>query len=409
MTTATIEALATGLPVIATRHSGFPDQVDHGVNGYLVEEANPKELADRILEFIEHPEWWPAMSRASRQIALGKYDRTPLINRQCELYESIALGAKQIAFFVGVFPAISETWLINQIADLLDRGIDVRIYAFRRGEEEHVSDRFFSYRMSERTTYLAMPESLVSRIFFAIPKLARLAVSSPRALFAVLNTKRFGRNALSLKMLYWTAPVIGLKADIVHCHFGTVANRVLALREVLGMTQPLLTSFYGLDVSHIPHVKGNTYYDRLKSACDHFIVMSNNMKERVVALGFDGKKITVLPISVEVGAYPYRERSLDEERPVRMLSVGRFVEKKGFDDLLQAIALVRGRTMRKFELTIVGGGELDGELQGLTKRLELTSVVHFAGYMKVQDIVELSLASDLYLQPSKTAKNGDME
>lgn len=409
MTTATIEALATGLPVIATRHSGFPDQVDHGVNGYLVEEANPGELAERILEFIEHPERWPAMSKASRALALRKYDRKPLIDRQCALYETIAPGAKRIAFFVGTFPAISETWLINQIADLLDRGIDVRIYAFGGGKVEHVSDRFFSYRMSERTTYLAMPGSWISRIFLAIPKLARLALFHPRAALAVLNPKRFGRNALSLKMLFWTAPVVGLEADIVHCHFGTVANRVLGIRDVLGMAQPLLTSFYGLDVSHVPQAKGKVYYDRLKGACDHFIVMSNNMKERVAALGFEAKKLTVLPISVEVGAYPFRERSLDGDRPIRMLCVGRFVEKKGFDDLLHAIALVRGRTSKKIELTIVGGGELEGEHKELAKRLELSSIVRFAGYMKVQDIVELSLASDLYVQPSKTAKNGDME
>ena len=43
---------------------------------------------------------------------------------------TMANKPSKIAFVVGVFPAVSETWMINQITGLLDRGFDIDIYAF---------------------------------------------------------------------------------------------------------------------------------------------------------------------------------------------------------------------------------------------------------------------------------------
>lgn len=89
MTTAAIEALAMGIPCITTDHSGFPEQIEQGVNGYMVPEGDYKALADRILYMMSHPEEWPAMSRAARRSMEEKYDSKILIKRQIEIYESL--------------------------------------------------------------------------------------------------------------------------------------------------------------------------------------------------------------------------------------------------------------------------------------------------------------------------------
>ena len=52
------QALATGLPVITTRHSGLPDQVKDGVNGWLVDEGDYQTLAKKIVYFLDRPELW---------------------------------------------------------------------------------------------------------------------------------------------------------------------------------------------------------------------------------------------------------------------------------------------------------------------------------------------------------------
>ncbi len=61
------EAMATGLPVVATNHGGIPEMIQHGVNGLLVEEHDPQGLADSITYLIEHPERAVSLGRAARQ------------------------------------------------------------------------------------------------------------------------------------------------------------------------------------------------------------------------------------------------------------------------------------------------------------------------------------------------------
>jgi len=71
----------------------------------------------------------------------------------------------KVAFVIGSFPAISETFIINQVADLYDQGVEVEIFSFRRGNHENISQRFFDYQMAQRTHYLDMPENIFRRFF----------------------------------------------------------------------------------------------------------------------------------------------------------------------------------------------------------------------------------------------------
>lgn len=89
MTTATMQALATGLPTIATRHSAFPDQIKEGKNGFLVNEGDYKALANKILYYIDHPEIWPGMSRFGREHVKKNYDCEALINKQINYYKDL--------------------------------------------------------------------------------------------------------------------------------------------------------------------------------------------------------------------------------------------------------------------------------------------------------------------------------
>lgn len=89
MNTIISQALATGLPVVTTRHSGLPDQVKDAKNGYLVPEGDYQALAEAILRYLEHPETWAAMSRFGREHVLAHYDSRALIAKQIKIYEDI--------------------------------------------------------------------------------------------------------------------------------------------------------------------------------------------------------------------------------------------------------------------------------------------------------------------------------
>lgn len=89
MTTAAIEALAMGIPCVTTDHSGFPEQIEQGVNGYMVPEGDYEALAEKILYMMNHSELWPAMSRAARQSMADKYDSKVLLQKQIGIYNAL--------------------------------------------------------------------------------------------------------------------------------------------------------------------------------------------------------------------------------------------------------------------------------------------------------------------------------
>ncbi|KKQ54598.1 MAG: hypothetical protein US83_C0005G0004 [Candidatus Falkowbacteria bacterium GW2011_GWC2_38_22] len=89
MTTSVIQALATGLPCIATIHSAFPDQIIDNKNGFLVNEGDYEALAERILYCMDHSEFWPEYGRYGRELAMEKYDAKSLIDTQVDCYHEI--------------------------------------------------------------------------------------------------------------------------------------------------------------------------------------------------------------------------------------------------------------------------------------------------------------------------------
>jgi colanic acid/amylovoran biosynthesis glycosyltransferase len=78
------EAAACGLPIVATRHSGIPEIVVDGVNGYLVAEHDIDGMAAKMAELARDPPRWSAFGRAGRALvedrfagdaAIARYER----------------------------------------------------------------------------------------------------------------------------------------------------------------------------------------------------------------------------------------------------------------------------------------------------------------------------------------------
>ena len=90
MNTIITQAMATGLPVIATNHSGLPEQVLDGHNGLIVPEGDYHSLANAILWLMNHSEVWPELGRAGRSRAAARYDSKKLVERQIQCYMEVS-------------------------------------------------------------------------------------------------------------------------------------------------------------------------------------------------------------------------------------------------------------------------------------------------------------------------------
>jgi glycosyltransferase involved in cell wall biosynthesis len=92
------------------------------------------------------------------------------------------------------------------------------------------------------------------------------------------------------------------------------------------------------------------------------------------------------------------------QKPFKLLALGRFVEKKGFDVLIQACALLQQQGV-DFELTLAGDGGLARSLKRLTAELGLAERVHFPGFLSHDQLMR----TDVFVMPCKVSGTGDRD
>ena len=83
------EACATGMPVVSTYHSGIPELVFTGKNGFLVDEKDSVQLADKLIYLIDHPEIWESMGKWGRKHVEKHYERSEQARKIENLYSGL--------------------------------------------------------------------------------------------------------------------------------------------------------------------------------------------------------------------------------------------------------------------------------------------------------------------------------
>lgn len=88
-----LEAMATGLPVLATRHGGIPEAVTDGASGLLCPERDPQALMEAMFRFTEHPENMIAMGEDAARSVREEFSQQRAIERLESFYdEAVTIG-----------------------------------------------------------------------------------------------------------------------------------------------------------------------------------------------------------------------------------------------------------------------------------------------------------------------------
>ncbi len=85
-----LEAMAAGVPVVASRHAGIAEAVEHGRTGLLVPEGDPQALADALEQLISQPELRRRLGCAAQTVAAARFDALTQSRRLEEILLRVA-------------------------------------------------------------------------------------------------------------------------------------------------------------------------------------------------------------------------------------------------------------------------------------------------------------------------------
>jgi colanic acid/amylovoran biosynthesis glycosyltransferase len=317
----------------------------------------------------------------------------------------------RIAFIVYQFPCLSETFILRQITGLLDRGHDVNIFASSPPPDGLMHDDVSKYDLLNRTSYFsAVPaHHKVFRLVERFVLFGRQLGRNPVPVLNSVNPVKFGKEAIMLRALYQIAPFLDKPPyDIVHCQFGPLGYTGLLLRDAAVFQGNVVTSFRGSDISSYISLRGRRVYDDLFARGDLFLCVSSFIKDKLVKLGCDERKIIVHKSGVDAGVYDTARPVAKSDGKIRIMTVARLVEKKGVEYGIRAIAQV----LEKYphvEYNIAGDGPLRSRLEPLIEELRVGSHVNLLGWKTQKEVNELLEQADILLAPSITTESGDAE
>src|SRR4030067_441094 len=99
----------------------------------------------------------------------------------------------RIAYIVGGFPVISETFVVNQIAGMAARGCHVDIFATSAGTMARLQEAVERYKLMERVHRLDAPRNYLLRLYRILLLLLVYGWRAPGAVLRSVNIVRYGR------------------------------------------------------------------------------------------------------------------------------------------------------------------------------------------------------------------------
>ncbi len=312
----------------------------------------------------------------------------------------------RLAVIVKGWPRLSETFIAQELVGLEAKGIDLELWSLRHPTDtrRHALHGALKAKVSYLPEYLWREPLRVLAGWWRARRLPGYA-----AAFAAFlrdwprdptpnRGRRFGQACV-------LAAEMGPQTAHLYAHFihtpGSVA-RYAALMRGLGWS----ASAHAKDIWTTPDWEKREKLAGMewcttctKAGHDHLEALGPG-KIRLVYHGLDFARWPPAP------ARPPRDGS-DAGDPVTIVSVGRLVAKKGYDDLIAALA--RMGTARAWRFVHVGGGPLKAQLQAQAQTAGIADRVEWCGARDHADVLATLRAGDLFVLASRIAADGDRD
>jgi glycosyltransferase involved in cell wall biosynthesis len=317
-------------------------------------------------------------------------------------------AANAVAIVLKGYPRLSETFIAHEIRALERRGLKIDLVSLRHPTENrvHPVHREIVSPVRYLPEYLHNEPLRVLRAWRATRRLA--GYRNARAAWLKDLRRDFSRNrARRFGQAMVLAAELPGGVGWLHAHFlhtpASVVRYAAHLRDL-----PWSVSAHAKDVWTIPE-----WEKREKLADCRWLVTCTSVNERHLRSLATPGRVFVVYHGLDPSRFPpprrgaSRRDGADPGDPVRLLSVGRAVEKKGFAVLLAALG--RLTPSLSWRWTHIGGGPLLPHLKRLARRLRLSGRIEWLGTRDQAEVLAAYRRADAFVLASRVAADGDRD
>ncbi len=314
-----------------------------------------------------------------------------------------------VAFVLKGYPRLSEAFIAHEIRALERRGLDIRIVSLRRPTDRSLH----RVHQEVEAPVLYLPEYLIRepirvwRGWRAARKLSSYRRARGVWLRDLLRNptpnrvRRFGQALVLVREL---PPEV----THLHAHFLHTPASVARYASVLtGL--PWSCSAHARDIWTIP-----AWEKREKlAACEWTVTCTSINCEHLRTLTPAPNRVQLLYHGLDLSRFPLGERRRSQRDggpdsdPVLILSVGRAVEKKGYADLLEALAALA--PVLRWRFVHIGGGPLLPRLKARARSLGLADKITWLGAQPHDEVIRRYREADLFVLACRVARDGDRD
>ncbi len=310
----------------------------------------------------------------------------------------------RVAYILHWFPKPSETFIFREVVNLWKMGVPLRVYSLYGECAGRLSPEMRS--VSPRVERLGL--AAIRKMPVDLSYWAKHAPAVTRDLFRTIPVRKWstleqtGENLWSFACGFRLARLFK-EAAIEHIH-APWANGPATAAWVASRLTGVPFSFTARAGDIYP--PDGALSEKIRAAQFVRSETGRNIEYLTNLTGADSGKFLLTYNGVPLSAC--REAPVYMVPPYRLLAVGRFVGKKGFDVLLRAAKILEEKGL-DFHLTLAGSGHRGPYLKYLTHKLGLGPRVSFPGFVSYDYIPELFRSADVFVMPSVVHSTGDRD
>jgi len=318
----------------------------------------------------------------------------------------------RIAIFSRCFPVLSQTFVMNQITGLIDKGVDVDVLTTEVLLQDVMHDTVKKYSLEGKIIKFGfgpIKNKLIKNLVGLRNMLFLLLKGQVKQLSNVLlDGYLSSRQKLHLLSALVERDGGKLEYDNIICHFGDNGYFVCKLRDLGLIKGPVSTVFHGHEMSSYDVVRNSlAQYQQLFIKGDLMLPISELWEKQLIQWGCEPSKIKVHRMGVAVDEFDMVNPAKALSLPLKIIQVGRLTEKKAILNSINAVALA-AKTIA-IEFTVIGDGELFEAAKELISTLGANEYIFLLGGQEQAVVKEQLDVADVFLLPSVRAKGGDME